>query len=301
MAIRNAGVQAKNVATGVLFRALSAVSGDYGITKLPAGQYVVTVNMPCCAYDGYTKEDVVVKTAQNVKLDIRLAEGVSFRTLGDDPGLNSDIIRARAKVRNKPAPRMASGKPDLSGTWQSNDDVFPADPELLPWADAIVKERIANNFKDSPTGRCLPGGPIVGGPYLIKLVQTPALLVEMFEDFVGFRQVFLDGRAHPKTMNPSWYGHATGKWENDTLVIDAVGFNDRATINLFPVTEQLHLTERYHRRDLGHMDVVITVDDPGTFKKPWKLTMIWTRAPGEEIGEYVCEEGNRDAAHLVGK
>ena len=185
--------------------------------------------------------------------------------------------------------------------WQGNDDLYPEQPARLPWAEAIVEERIENNFKDAPSGRCLPGGPVVTGPYLNKLVQTPSVLVMILEDFVAVRQVFLDGRSHPKETNPSWYGHATGKWEGDTLVIDTVGFNDRGSINLYPNTERMHLTERYHRRDLAHLDIEVAIDDPGTFKHPWKLTMVWDLAPREEIQEYVCEDNNKDAAHLVGK
>jgi hypothetical protein len=152
-----------------------------------------------------------------------------------------------------------------------------------------------------PPGRCLPGGPVVTGPFLTKLVQTPNLLVMILEDIVGVRQVYLDGRGHPKEMNPRWYGYATGKWEGDTLVIDTVGFNDKGWINIFPITEKLHLTERYHRRDLAHLDIETTIDDPGTFKHPWKMTMVWDLAPNEEVQEFVCEDSNKDAVHLVGK
>ena len=120
----------------------------------------------------------------------------------------------------------------------------------------------------------------------------------LLEDFVAARQVFPDGRGHPKELNPSWYGHATGKWDGDTLVIDTVGFNDRGWIGPNPVTEKLHLTERYHRRDVAHLDIEVTIDDPGTYKKPWQMVMVWDLAPNEEVQEFVCEDGNKDAAHL---
>lgn len=244
-------MQAKNTATGAVVRGLSSASGDYTLTPIPAGKYELSVNMPCCAYQPFTKADVNVDMAQKLQFDIRLAEGGSYRTLGDDPGILAEALRSRAKVPPAPAPRTAEGKPDLSGVWQGNDDLYPEQPDLLPWADALVKERIANDFKDAPNGRRLPGGPVVTGPFLVKLVQTPSLVVMILEDFVAVRQVFLDGRGHPKEMNPSWYGHATGKWEGDTMVIDTVEFNDQGWIGATPVTEKLHLTERYHRRDLG--------------------------------------------------
>lgn len=298
--VAKAPVQAKNVATGAVYRSLSSASGDYTLTQVLAGKYELSVNVPCCAYQPYSQADVMVETGQQARFDVHLAEGGSYRTLGDDPNTLAEMVRARAGVATAPAPRTADGKPDLSGVWQGNDDLYPEQPDFLPWADALVKERIANNFKDAPSGRCLPGGPIVTGPFLVKLVQTPSLLVMILEDFVSARQVFMDERGHPKEMNPSWYGHATGKWEGDTLVIDTVGFNGRGWIGAFPTTEMLHLTERYHRRDLAHLDIEVTIEDPATFKHPWKLTMVWDLAPREEVEEFVCED-NKDAGHLVGK
>jgi hypothetical protein len=102
-------------------------------------------------------------------------------------------------------------------------------------------------------------------------------------------------------MNPRWYGYATGKWEGDTPVIDTVGFNDKGWINIYPITEHLHLTERYHRRDLAHLDIEVTIDDPGAFKHLWKLTMVWDLAPNEEVQEFVCEDNNKGAVHFLGK
>jgi len=299
--VPKAPVQAKNAATGDVYRGLSSASGDYTLTRVPAGKYELSVNVPCCAYQSFTQADVTVEPGKKLSFDIHLAEGGSYRTLGDDPNTIAETVRLRAGVEAEPAPRTPDGKPDLSGVWQGNDDLYPEQPDLLPWADALVKERIANNLKDAPSGRCLPGGPIVTGPFLVKLVQTPKLLVMILEDIVGVRQVYLDGRGHPKEMNPRWYGYATGKWEGDTLVIDTVGFNDKGWINIYPITEQLHLTERYHRRDLAHLDIEATVDDPGTFKHPWKLTMVWDLAPNEEVQEFVCEDNNKGAVHFLGK
>ena len=296
-----APVQAKNPTTGSVFRAQSSASGEYTLTGVPPGKYELSVNVPCCAYLSFTKDDLTVAAAQKVRFDIRLEEGGSYRTVGDDPNAVAESARSRAKVRAAPAPRMPDGKPDLSGVWASNDDLYPAEPDALPWADAAMKKHLANHFKDSPSGQCLPSGPLVTGPQIVKLVQTPKLVVMLMEDFVAARQVFLDGRGHPKDLNPSWYGHAIARWEGDTLVIDTVGFNDRGWIGLYPVTEQLHLTERYHRRDLAHLDIEMTIDDPGTFRKPWKLNMIWDLVPNEEVQEFVCEDSNKDAAHLVGK
>jgi hypothetical protein len=136
---------------------------------------------------------------------------------------------------------------------------------------------------------------------LAKFVQTPTEIVVLFEGSPpGFRQIFLDGRGHPKDLAPTWMGHSTGKWEGDTLVVDTVGFNDRAWIdfNRTPQTEKLHITERYRRLDRGHLDMVITIDDPGAYSRPWKMHRILTLATGEEIQEYICNENNV-TQHLV--
>jgi hypothetical protein len=123
----------------------------------------------------------------------------------------------------------------------------------------------------------------------------------MFEDVIGYRQVFLDGRAHPKDADPSWMGHSSGHWDGDTLAIDTIGFNDRSWLVLYPHTEKLHITESYRRPDLGHLQVQITIEDPETFTRPWRIKNEWVLAPNEDVQEYVCNENNRDLAHLSAK
>ncbi len=123
----------------------------------------------------------------------------------------------------------------------------------------------------------------------------------LFEDLPGVRQIYLDGRAHPNSWKRSWMGHSVGRWEGDTLVVDTVGFNDKSWLGDYSHTAQLHVIERYTRRDLGHMNVQVVMEDPGTFRKPWTVNMVWNLAPGEEMLEYVCTENNRDVIHMLGK
>jgi hypothetical protein len=198
---------------------------------------------------------------------------------------------------------LRNGKPDLAGVWLANEDQYPEIPAMLPWAAALVQERLGNALKDAPHTRCMPQGlptPAAVGPFMAKLVQTPSLLVLLFEDTGGFRQVFLDGRRHPADPDPTWFGHSVGRWDGDTLVVDTIGYNDKSWIaGPFPHTEMLHATERYRRVDFGHLEIRVTFEDPGTFTKPWNQTLNWDLAPKEEVGEYVCE--NNKADHLVGK
>ena len=299
--VPEAPIQIRHKETGAIERTTSAADGRYRFADIPAGVYELSVAMPCCAYDPF-RRDVTVPAGRTTEFEIQLVENVGGKVLGDDPGRNADMIRRRSVVPTMPVPRTADGKLDLSGVWLIYRDRFPEDPAALPWAAAIAKERVANNMKDAPHTRCLPQGfPVPGAssPWMTKFVQTPALLVMLFEDAPGFRQVFLDGRSNPPDPNPTWLGHSVGRWEGDTLVVDTVGFNDRSWIIAYPHTEQLRTTERYRRVEYGRLEIVVVFDDPGTFTRPWTMNLNWDLAPQEELIEFVCENNTTDL--LVGK
>jgi hypothetical protein len=301
-----APIQLMNKATGVVARTSSKPDGSYTLAKLAAGSYEFTIVMPCCAYNRVTK-DVALEAGKTLSLNIALTETVNGTTLGDDPGRLAKVMRKRANVPSKPAPRNTAGRPDLSGVWVATDDPYPEEPQVLPWASALLKERNENHGKDSPHNHCLPAPPPVPGsaaPFIEKFVQTGSLLVILFEDAPNFRQVFLDGRAHPANWDPTWMGHSLGKWDGDALVVDTVGFNDRSWLGglgggRLPHTEMLHMTERYRRVDFGHMQVAVTFEDAGAFVKPFRMNVKLDLAPREDVMEYVCE--NNKPEHLVGK
>jgi carboxypeptidase family protein len=302
MPAANAPVQARHRQTGDVVRTASAADGRYSFADIPAGVYDVTVAMPCCGFDPFRAE-VTVRAGEPTTFNISVVENVGGKTLADDPGKNADMIRARSRVPSLPVPRTAAGKPDFSGVWLIYRDRYPEEPAALPWAAAVAKERLAQNRKDAPHTRCLPDGfPVPGAssPWMTKFVQTSNLLVMLFEDAIGFRQVFLDGRSHPKDPNPTWLGHSIGRWEGDTLVVDTVGFNDRGwMIFVYPHTEQMHTTERYRRVEYGRLEITVVYEDPGTFMRPVTQNLIWYLAPDEELIEYVCENNRTDL--LVGK
>jgi len=299
-AVANAPVQAINAATNAIYKAASSANGAYTLAQLPSGTYEVSVAAP--GFNPYVQKNVTVAGAQTVRLDIHLTD-YQLDTLGDGREFRVDLISPHATPIG-PTPRAADGKPDLSGVWYAQRPVDPGQPEPLPWVDALLRERAANNSKDAPGAHCLTRGVTAAGalfPY--KLVQTPTLLVMLFEDDIpSHRQVFLDGRGHPKDPNPSWMGHSIGRWEGDVLVIDTVGFNDRSWLDPqgHPHTEKMRVTERLRRPDLGHLEIEFTIDDPGAYKKPWTIKRIADLDPGDEVGEYVCEN-NKDPEHMVGK
>jgi len=227
----------------------------------------------------------------------------------------STLALGEGGVENKPAPtgptpRTREGKPDLSGVWGPErnfiynitkalkpGEVLP----LQPWAAELTKKRVS---KDDPEANCLPTGVPRVAPYPWKIVQTPTLIAFLFEGNIhSYRQIFLDGKPHPKDLDPTWYGDSRGRWEGDTLVVDTIGFNDRFWFDFagHPHTEKLHVVERYRRPDLGHLEDEVTIDDPGAYTKPFTLYGHFPLQAGTEIMEYICNENNLDVQHIVGK
>ena len=299
-------VQAKNVDTGATYKATTGLLGNYTLSQVPAGKYQLTASS--FGFKAYERKDlIVVVSGQPQRADIPIGDFISLETLGEDRASFGRLFFNRPKPPDGPAPRTADGKPDFSGLWNGPGPGSAGQAEtleLLPWAAALAKERLDNNLKDTPNARCLPFnvGPLSG--FLNRVVQSRDLLVTILEyDIPGYRQIYLDGRGHPKDVEPSWTGHSVGTWEGDTLVVDTVGFNDKTWLGeADPHTDKLHLTTRLRRPDLGHLEIETTFDDPGAFKKPWKMKGVATLAPSnEEILEYICNENNQDAEHLVGK
>jgi len=285
-------IQATDSESGMFVRTESATDGKYELSNLAAGSHTITITTPCCAYLSYKSDAVDVAVGEVKDFEIHLEEGGSFNTVGDDPGNIAATIRSQAVIPEEPPPRMASGKPDLSGVWLVGADPFPQDVDAQDWAQELFDERAANEAIDHPHLKCLPGNPPIGGgsaPFMAKFVQTSDLLVILFEDVPGFRQVFMDGREHPEEPNPAWMGHSIGRWEGDTLVVDTVGFNDRGWVALYPRTEELRMVERYTRSKYGRMDLEITYDDPAVYNAPWNENLPLHLAPQEELIEYVCE------------
>jgi hypothetical protein len=214
-----------------------------------------------------------------------------------------------------PPRRTAEGKPDLSGFWVPTEavkhllnlaaDLKPGEVPLQPWADAVYKERIDNNGKDHPGARCWPSGiPEKNNiPDGLKVVQTPDLIIFLHESRTIYRQIFTDGRPLPRDAQPTWMGYSVGRWERDTLVVDTIGQNGRTWLDMrgLPATEALHVTERFSRPTIGHIDIDVTIDDPKAYTKPWNVKLSWSLLPDAEPIESICEENNKDLPHMVGK
>ena len=203
------------------------------------------------------------------------------------------------------APRMSSGKPDLSGVWEwpyvpdmtrsaRNQKGYP-DPPFTAAGLADWKSYDAAN--GDYTGSCMPYGlnRSFNAPYPMQIVQTDKSVTLLFELNNWFHLVPIDGRDHPKEPEPTWFGDSIGKWDGDTLVIDTVGFNGWTRLDTVghPHSDRLHLVQTLRRTDFDHIAYTVAVDDPEMYTKPWTNERVFTRMDGELI-EYSCEENNKD-------
>ena len=229
-----------------------------------------------------------------------------------------------------PAPRTHNGKPDFSGVWKVEPTPLSEIEQVVPhFGDIQIDERVASKYilsvfwglkpgeepmtaegadvmrryrpEDAAHFNCLPAGPPFAmfiAPF--KILQTPAEMIIVFELHDPPRQIYLDARPLPKDPEPSWMGYSSGKWQRDTLVADTVGFNGKAALDGFghPRSESMHITERFHRRDFGHMDVEMTFDDPKYYTRPFSVKSEFRLIPDSDILESVCCENEQDRAHV---
>jgi hypothetical protein len=219
-----------------------------------------------------------------------------------------------------PPPRGADGKPELSGVWEPQPDpqgraggvegiVAPRymvdvtadlDPDrvpFLPSAAALYKERNDRGLLDNPHIRCLPTGVprLVAYRLPYKIVQTPGLIVILYESGTMFRQIFVDGRTYAQDPQPTWMGYSVGRWEGDELVVETRGFNDQSWLDGagHPHSAQMRVVERYSRRTVGEMDIAVTIDDPGAYARPLAYTQRVMFRPDTELIEFVCENAKK--------
>jgi hypothetical protein len=225
------------------------------------------------------------------------------------------------------APKARARKPDLSGVWLADsepvpqevgltieaDTAFPRyminvaadipfdEVPLQAWAKELLQQRLESGGVNDPVAHCKPTGlPLLNtAPLPFKLVQMPGLVVMLYEENNVFRQIFLDGRKPVEDPVPQALGYSTGRWEGRELVVDTIGFSDRHWLDAMghPLTEQLHLVERFRRPNAGHLEIETTIDDPGAYTKPFTYTVKLTLQPDEDLLEYFCTDNEKDSQH----
>jgi len=251
-----------------------------------------------------------------------------------NPALFVSVSIALAQWLNYPArdiPRLPDGKPNLSarapkhnltGTWMGpRGTLGPGGPPryvtflaadlpegsvpVKPSTRTLIRERVDRFGRDNPFSRCLPAGLPMAWmqPAPTKIVQNPGLTIVLYETRGAYRQIFTDGRALPTDPNPSWLGYSVGHWDDDDFVVESTGFNDKTWLDGigYPHGKRLRLTERLHRRDFGHLDLQVTIDDDEFYERPWTIRVTLELTPDTELLEDVCLENERDAPHMVSK
>jgi hypothetical protein len=224
---------------------------------------------------------------------------------GGSASANSNVPSGQVK----PTPRTADGKPDLSGLWKGPlifGGMFKSvgGPPFTPAGEAAYQYNLTKSI--NPEALCLfagiPRASISGVPF--EIVQNSNRVVFLYELMWTFRSIPVDGRQHPKDIDPSFWGNEIGKWEGDTLVIDSIGFKDKLSWiddDAHPHSDAMHVVERWSRPDADHLAHEVTVEDQKFYTKPWTFSRVFTlMPPGEELYEFACDENNvdRDGGHL---
>jgi hypothetical protein len=204
---------------------------------------------------------------------------------------------------------------DLSGVWEANMpglkwatySFTPDIPPMTPWGKqrylAVKPSYGPRSFADSTdyvnptTGKdvgCLPPGVprIYIQPFALEMIQSPGRVLEYFEFDHHIRQIFTDGRQHPKDPELTWMGDSIGWYEGDTLIIDTVGLNEKTWIDRggLPHSNQLHVTERIRRPNHDALEITITIDDPKAYTKTWSGYRNYKLEPTWNIKEFICAD-----------
>jgi hypothetical protein len=229
-----------------------------------------------------------------------------------------------------PPPRTADGHIDFTGLWQAGGGfggfgrrgggrggaaAEPADSPPVAqffdigagmeggapyqdWARELRDQRVAEGMKDNPDAHCLPMGnmQLATHPQPRKIIQSPSLIVILYEGNAGIRQIFTDGRPLPNNdPQPWWFGYSTGRWVGDTLVVETSGFRDGGwlDVNGSPLTDAAKVTERFTRVNYGSLDIEVTVDDPKAYTRPWTVTIRNEVMLDTELIEFICLENEQ--------
>jgi len=209
--------------------------------------------------------------------------------------------------------RTADGKPDLSGIWQvmntANWNIqdhnaqkgVPAGQGVvegneIPYTPAAAAKRQSNYEKRAtadPETKCyLPGVPRATYlPFPFQIVQTAGQITLLYEYAHTVRNIFI-GTPHIDGQLFWWMGDSRGRWEGDTLVVDVTDFNDETWFDRAGNfhSDALHVVERYSLLDPDHINYEATIEDPKTFTRPWKMSMILNRHKEKNFRllEYEC-------------
>jgi hypothetical protein len=223
---------------------------------------------------------------------------VTITVPGTTPAPAENVAAGEPPV-SQPVPRTPGGKPDLSGIYVASFHALKPIGKitLRPGAE---KYKVGPDYSFSLGEHCLPRGvpDTINEPYPIQIVQTPNLVVILYEAGELFRVIPTDGRPHPKDLDPTWMGNSVGHWDGDTLVVDVIGVNDKVSVGEYRHTTAYHVVERFERPSYGMLKYSATIEDPNVFAAPWTEASTFTLHPEWDIQEYICDENNHDYQKL---
>jgi hypothetical protein len=223
----------------------------------------------------------------------------------------STVARAQSAPQPSASKSSSSSAPipkrDLTGVWQLQGDgsqqpIAPDDaiPPMTPWARAkFDAEKPGYGARGAAGGndpilQCDPIGfpRIMMMPTPLEFVPATGRILQFWEREHEWRPIWTDGRALPGDVDPAWYGYAVGHWEGDyTLVVESTGFRESTWLGPtgYPHSENMRITERYHRVDHDTIAYDLTISDPMAYTQPIVTPRrILKLKTGEEIGEYPC-------------
>jgi hypothetical protein len=256
-----------------------------------------------------------------------IMDGRTPRTPDGKPDLTGDWVRAD----RDPLPQelagvvTACGETTRSGVIvEPSTPPFPPDPNspplatffdiganvpgglpFRPAAAELKKKRMATDDKDNPDANCLPMGitQFHMQPQPRKIVQTPNLIVILYESNYGLRYIYTDGRPLPRQGEPQpwWYGYSVGRWDGDTLVVETNNLRGAESspydgwldVRGSPYSEQAKFVERIRRPFAGKLEIDVTVDDPKSYTKPFTVRINQRLLADEEPIEFVCNENQQ--------
>jgi len=255
-----------------------------------------------------------------------IMDGRTPRTANGKPDLSGVWVRAD----RDPLPQELSGVVTARGETTRGVAVepptatFPPDPNSAPLATffdlgtnvpgglpfkpqaaELKKQRMATNNRDNPDANCFPMGitQFHMQPQPRKIVQTPTLIIILYEANYGLRYVYMDGRSLPPQGEPQpwWYGYSVGRWEGDTLVVETNNLRGAESgpydgwldVRGSPYSEEAKFVERFRRPTFGKLEIDVTVQDEKFYSKPFTVRINQRFVADEEPIEFVCNENQQ--------
>jgi hypothetical protein len=212
-------------------------------------------------------------------------------------------------------PRTVEGKPDMNGIWQVLNtaawDIQDHTGQLgippgqgvvvgneIPYRPEALAKKRENYAKrttaDPAEANCfLPGVPrSTYMPYPFEIVQSSNDVAIRYEFGHALRLIPMNESKHADGIPPTWMGDSRGRWDGDTLVVDVMNFNDQTWFDRAGNfhSDELHVIERYTMTNPDHILYEVTIEDPKTFTRPWKMSMpLYRRVENSvKLLEYEC-------------